>query len=393
VPITENNHNVYILGAGFSREAGLPLIRDFLHEMRDSVEWLEAQGGARQREIDAIGRVLEFRREAAAASDRINLDVENIEELFSLASALPGREAEDVVTAMAATLDYCRERSLGKHRHFTPNHLPLDFTLPPAWIDPAQAALPVERGTWRTGEQRPVHEWYAGILSGRLVQTDANMRNTVITLNYDTVLEDALWAIEQRFQYGFLTSPQYARDGLCDQTSEFKILKLHGSINWGTSPNDNTTVTVYPKYEALRGAGARPVIVPPTWRKEFGGLLVQVWESAVREIARATRIIVLGFSIPSTDAHFKYLLAAGLRTNISLRKVLFINPDAGNADMLGRLHEIFRSRLMERTVMPIPLKTEDFFTREASFRDLGRRLDKGLQATVGGDRHFARGWW
>ena len=36
-----NDHNVYILGAGFAQEAGLPLIKDFMNQMRDAAAWLE----------------------------------------------------------------------------------------------------------------------------------------------------------------------------------------------------------------------------------------------------------------------------------------------------------------------------------------------------------------
>src|SRR6266436_1423071 len=81
----QNDHNVYILGAGFSFEAGLPLINNFLVRMRDSHEWLKAQG--RLAEADAVQKVLEFRLKAASAAYYVNLDLENIEELFSLASA------------------------------------------------------------------------------------------------------------------------------------------------------------------------------------------------------------------------------------------------------------------------------------------------------------------
>jgi hypothetical protein len=35
------NHNVYILGAGFSVPGGLPTIANFIDVMRDSIGWLE----------------------------------------------------------------------------------------------------------------------------------------------------------------------------------------------------------------------------------------------------------------------------------------------------------------------------------------------------------------
>ena len=61
-----NDHNVYILGAGFAAEAGLPLIYDFMNRMRDAAAWLAEHGG-RDPEVNAIEEVLDFRLRAAAA--------------------------------------------------------------------------------------------------------------------------------------------------------------------------------------------------------------------------------------------------------------------------------------------------------------------------------------
>ena len=80
-----NDHNVYILGAGFSVDAGLPVISNFLTKTRDAYDWLQARG--RNAEAEAVQTVLRFRHDAASAALRIRIDPENIEELFSLASA------------------------------------------------------------------------------------------------------------------------------------------------------------------------------------------------------------------------------------------------------------------------------------------------------------------
>src|SRR5438034_6986409 len=84
---SRNNGNVYVLGAGFSADAGLPTIADFLNQMRDSADWLDREG--RKTELAAVDAVLEFRHNAAAAGYRVNVDLDNIEDLFSLAAALP----------------------------------------------------------------------------------------------------------------------------------------------------------------------------------------------------------------------------------------------------------------------------------------------------------------
>src|SRR5271163_1220506 len=100
-----SDDNVYILGAGFSVDAGLPVIADFMHKMRDGFFWLKAQ--QRSAEPDAIERVLAFRGRAARAAERIPINLEDIEELFSLASGSGDTHLMQSATlAIAATLDY-----------------------------------------------------------------------------------------------------------------------------------------------------------------------------------------------------------------------------------------------------------------------------------------------
>ena len=109
-PRANNNNNVYLLGAGFSADAGLPTIADFLNQMRDSADWLAQQG--RQAELTAVDAVLKFRHNAAAAGYRVNIDLDNIEDLFSLAAALPEQAvSRNVQAAIGATLNYSQNRS------------------------------------------------------------------------------------------------------------------------------------------------------------------------------------------------------------------------------------------------------------------------------------------
>src|SRR6266404_9048458 len=81
--------------------------------MRGAVEWLSSEP-RRQTEFEAVKEVFRFRKEASGAALRVNLNIENIEDLFSLAAA-SGRYplSQSVSTAIAATLDYSR-------RHNTP---------------------------------------------------------------------------------------------------------------------------------------------------------------------------------------------------------------------------------------------------------------------------------
>lgn len=132
------------------------------------------------------------------------------------------------------------------------------------------------------------------------------------------------------------------------KASALRVLKLHGSINWAFPGGVGQKLTFYRDYDEVRQKNLAPVIVPPTWRKHFGGQLSDVWDEAVKALRTATRIIVLGYSIPPTDVHFKYLLAAGLQDNISLRKVLFVNPGLVEQDIGDRLRAQLFSVLSEQ---------------------------------------------
>lgn len=82
-----------------------------------------------------------------------------------------------------------------------------------------------------------------------------------------------------------------------------------------------------------------PLLVPPTWRKDIGVDLSATWQAAVTALRTATRIVMLGYSVPPTDQHLKFLLAAGLQDNISLRKVFFVNPALAESETEKQLKE------------------------------------------------------
>ena len=88
----------------------MPLVHDFLEKMRQSHPWLLGKG--RNAEASAVSEVLKFRGEATSAAYWIPMDLDNIEELFSLASAYPDKIGRSVRLAIAATLDFSRSTQI-----------------------------------------------------------------------------------------------------------------------------------------------------------------------------------------------------------------------------------------------------------------------------------------
>lgn len=322
------DHNVYIIGAGYSAAAGLPLLTNFLQKMciyrtslNDDSEYAKA-----------IDNVLSYRRDCASASDKIKLDLDNIETLLSLAAASPEVDIQhDIAIAIGATIDHYQKlfnkipvgsRCLRtKNEVDSPNPIRQDF-----------------------------YQYSAAIMSGDegKLQQRENIKNTIISFNYDMLIEDALASQGYCFTYGF-DGHDPIPDSHCNmQGGELPeracyLLKLHGSINWSEGGIESTDRDVkryiFTSFDELmeKSQDRIPLILPPWWKKDPIGIFGKIWETAVERLRTATRIIFLGYSCPATDQYVKYLLAAGLQNNISLARVDTVNPDIQVQDAVAGL--------------------------------------------------------
>lgn len=125
-------------------------------------------------------------------------------------------------------------------------------------------------------------------------------------------------------------SPSPRRDA--DQVARsLRLLKLHGSLSWYWSPDDETGVTLQrwrvpgtfgnPSLDdeeaRLRALPGRvPFIVPPTATKSsyLTNLVVrEIWSRARTALAEAERLIVIGYSVPPEDQVVSGMLAEALR--------------------------------------------------------------------------------
>jgi hypothetical protein len=349
------------------------MIGSFLNRMRDSVEWLEQRG--RTDEANAIGRVLAFRLRAASAAYRVRLDIENIEELFSLASASEGDSlTRDVTLGIAATLDYSLATAPPKTCEIIVD--PAGWTAPTHWQRPATSTL--AQGSPKHDYACPLYEFYAGLIAGFFKGRAAGAEDTIITFNYDLLVEDALAGVGVPFAYAFAKKTvNYDTTARCAQglqaANALQVLKVHGSLNWAFPGGRGGKLTVFSDYDTVRAKGLAPMLVPPTWRKIFAGQLGDVWDAAVSALGSATRIVILGFSMPATDPHFKYLLAAGLQNNISLRRLLFVNPSAST--LSERVASVLRQDHFDSQIVSlVDATTAQFFFSPEYRRLIGRTL-------------------
>ena len=136
-----------------------------------------------------------------------------------------------------------------------------------------------------------------------------------------------------------------------------RILKLHGSINWGICPTCGN-IRVFESHSGARESGPRvlgrllsepcqwhpetrsranggmlelksfryqPLLVPPTLGKMGQcSTLRDLWRQAADEVALSSKLVFIGYSLPDTDVHIRYLLAAGLSRR-ELPDVMVVN--------------------------------------------------------------------
>lgn len=298
----------------------------FLNEMRDAHDWLRENG--RVEEVAAIQAVMSFRLSAGAAAYLVNIDLENIEHLFSLSDALENGLEKSVRLAIAATLDYCLSVKPEKVAHFTSYKEGLD-TFPQKWRQ--SGVVDGDRYPFTTS----MYELATFLMMGK-GEKGKKQKTTFITFNYDMLVENALTSISEPYSYGFKAKSVNYDASFGDRAHkndvDVSILKLHGSVNWAIPQKRGNKLTIFSSFSDVMKEKLVPHIVPPTWRKIFSGQIFDVWNEAVRSISSATRVFVVGFSMPETDQHFKYLLAAGLKNNVSLRTLSFVNPDRSGVE-------------------------------------------------------------
>ncbi len=201
----------------------------------------------------------------------------------------------------------------------------------------------------------------------RLVQMWHTSKATVATFNYDTLAEIAarrgnLFDPSDRLVLPWQTVINFAPPGN-DRTigedsrnitwSSFRLLKLHGSINWYWVPDDSSGATLE-RVPLFDGAvddekafdssrwlpGREPYIVPPVATKSvfYGGpLTTHLWQSAGRALRKTTELVIMGYSMPVTDLTTLGLLQESLRDKRALSIVVCdLNPD----DVVDRLEKL-----------------------------------------------------
>ncbi len=314
--MAKRDNNVYILGAGFSADAGIPVMAAFLQH---AYEAYESPAGALPFYVEPhYEAVLRRRIELKRCRDAVKLDLDNIEQLFGLIDmeeSLGHGHRDDIsikhVIAHLVTHAATQDISYRVHVETRALSLASGSAVLNRFCDPMVVARP-GRATLRMKE----YELAVAILAGMFEPDAAGVDNTIVTFNYDVQVENAAARLDLWPDYG-ISRTRYA-GARTNPGKSLAVRKLHGSSNWAYVRQRATRAHIYDSYDDF-GANNAPIIVPPTWKKgQFSPLLGEVWAGALKALSKATRICVIGYSMPETDLHFQYLMASALAANPAL---------------------------------------------------------------------------
>jgi hypothetical protein len=393
------NRNVYILGAGFSAPAGAPVVRDFLDRSREF--YTEPTSSMDDQERDRFSRVFGFKRSMGQAREKFAIDLDDIEKLFGLVEISQrlgeelGKIRDDIVYLIAKTLQLSISWPTGERPRVwfgakdDPKYLTHLRELGSVFREETQGRFSVD-----------MYDYFAALVCGDLDDPElrTHRKDTIITFNYDLVCEHALLRLGVQPNY-HLRSDSLSGPEVQPARKAIDVLKLHGSANWGICTNCNR-IEILPEKLTDDPWGFRNLVrprcqanayqllmIPPSWDKsEYKEIISGVWAKALEELRQATRICVVGYSMPDADAFFQYLLTLALSKNDALTKLIVVdlrdNPTVLNEqggfalgagrDLEARYRKMLDPMFQERRFLFHGDGVRAFLGSVGAVRELGR---------------------
>jgi len=298
--MSNNVENVFILGAGASFDYDAPLMSNFI----DKAEDLMYSNSFEDRE--KVARIFNLITDLQRVHAKSYMDLDNIETLFGflemgLVIKKLGKYKEDEIKELKDSLVYVIVNTLFK-------------------------SIDLIKVRENTG-----YKLLANYLK------EIKTESAIITFNYDVALDYEL--IQKNIPF------DYCLNDTAMESNKKKYCKLHGSLNWYTSENEEIRPTKFDENRKnevmpLGGSAKRriisylppdnklPVIIPPTWNKStYHGQIANVWHHAANALSTAKNIYIIGYSLPESDAFFKYLFSLGTLGESRIRRLWVFNPD------------------------------------------------------------------
>lgn len=218
---------------------------------------------------------------------------------------------------------------------------------------------------------------------------------TVITMNWDDVLESTLCRLCEKYNLGLTKNQIQIHPDLCfydydlsEKKSHIpsthikakghkniKILKMHGSLAWLECPKCGRIFTDFSNEIASeefsemtcpscsveeRELGENPVlrslIITPTFMKSLDNLNVKnIWHNAFIDVSEADHLVFIGYSFPDADFEMRCMLKKATKNSADVKVVLSETDDPKyyiNQFLRNNYDEIQAEKLVRKMWLP-----------------------------------------
>jgi hypothetical protein len=174
----------------------------------------------------------------------------------------------------------------------------------------------------------------------KFVKEVLSPKDTLITFNYDCVLDHALRTAGSRkwnamYGYGLPLRGGRLLEGYdqwqpavpAEPEKTVHLFKLHGSLHFIVPEAQGRSVKLKQRPYTRQSGDLRFTILPPESNKRYDrGIFRDLWRAAGASLHRARHVVVVGYSLPPTDLHSTALLRTSVKSG-SLRSLVVVNPD------------------------------------------------------------------
>lgn len=335
---------VYILGAGFSAYAGLPLMNNFLIKSKDmyfdnieKYKYFHSLFNS----IDGMAKIKNYYQS----------DLFNIEEILSIMEMQQnigetGRLRKEFMKYIIDVVEYYSPKKEALYNFDrSPREWYKDvFSEDKIINDYGNFVLSLLNAKITNTYK----DNYRNILFD---QNNANSLYSIITLNYDLIIENYLEFINNNMDHG--------------NYRNLPVHKLHGCISKGN-------------------------IVPPTWAKSISKSVVENWKNAFSELISATKIRIIGYSLPISDSYFRYFMKSAIIKNQRLKEIDIIcydpthNIEKNYDDFIVFEKKRFQNKKIEQyldfTGQSIPYRESEFNKLVYTYRYFERHHDTFMES-------------
>lgn len=339
MPATKKDKTVYVLGAGFSAGAGLPIQSKILGNILSKIGY-------------SFSGILATESEKRFQHS-LDEKIDEISDFVKRCFPHPDQMLEDIFTLLDQTIE--------SNSHFKGlSGTELQSTRK-TWIEVIVGYFHALSAGYLQSDNTTCQRFVAALLQQKIEKGQEADPCSIISLNWDSIVEDSLFEVVQvtdtrgkaDIDYCVYTTP--IEDAIHTPSTKqraaglfnLKLLKIHGSTTWLRCPNSNHIYTGlgskinpyelyvaprrspfiedhYPDSDEEESPYLEPFVITPTYAKVFNQPHIQTtWHNAYVELREASRVVFIGYSLPEADYHFRTLLRRAIRDQTKIEVVLY----------------------------------------------------------------------